>query len=69
MYAYISENKFPVDADKRYAFVDNLKSIKLNFKNMDGSTINSHRHFQKRLQELTDDELEKMLGILGKYCD
>ncbi|MHB9074118.1 MAG: hypothetical protein ACYC6G_11400 [Desulfobaccales bacterium] len=68
MYAYIADNKFPGSAIERDAFVDELKIINLFDKNFDSSTKDSHKHFRRKLQHLTDDQFEELLTILGKYC-
>lgn len=68
MYAYIADGTFPGDLGQRDTFVNEIKRIKFYDKNMDVIKIVSHKHFQKKLQDLTDEELEKFLNILGKYC-
>jgi hypothetical protein len=35
---------------------------------MYASKVSDHKHFRKKLHDLTGDELEKFLNILGKYC-
>jgi hypothetical protein len=68
MYAYIADGTFPGNAGERDAFVDELKKINLYDMHLDASTVPSHRHFRRKLQELTDEEIDKLLTILGKYC-
>jgi len=67
IYTYIADGTFPGDLAQRDLFVEEL--IKNNFIDDDWKRKN-HKHFckDKKLQNLTNDELEKLLAILGKYC-
>jgi hypothetical protein len=69
IYAYIAENNFLRGYRERDIFVNELKKIKLYDNKLDASKVDSHRYFRKKLQELTDEEMDNLLTILGKYCN
>lgn len=67
IYAYISAGTFPGELEQRNVFIGEL--YKNNFIDIDYERP-SHKQFRndKKLQDLTDDELERLLTILSNYC-
>jgi hypothetical protein len=65
MYAYISDVNFPGDLAQRDVFVGYLKKINLLDKTIDISKVNSHRKLLKKLEDLTENELDNFLDLIA----
>jgi len=69
IYAYFGENergKYPSDVS-RYEFVKDLKALDLLPQDVNPDDVRSGRNLTKRLNQLTEEEFDKLLGLLERH--
>ena len=67
--AYLNEACFLNGAEQRNRFVEDLKVLRMYDRSFDPSAVVSNRDFKRKITEMDDEELEKLLEIIGKYCE
>ncbi|MBT0160540.1 hypothetical protein G4O51_11220 [Candidatus Bathyarchaeota archaeon A05DMB-2] len=69
LYAYfgnIERGKYPSD-ENRYEFVKGLKALRLLPQDLNPDDVISGRYLTKRLNQLTEEEFVKLLGLLERH--
>jgi len=67
IFIYFEEIKFPEGAKERDALIKDLKEIQMLENGLDPYSVVSGRSLKKKLVDLSDDDLDKLLSVLGKY--
>jgi hypothetical protein len=68
VYFFINEKFYPGGAAERDDLVEELKKLQLLDQGLDQQKVVSGRGSIKKINELSEDELKKLLEVLGKYC-
>ncbi len=68
VYSFINEKHYPGGVAERDELVGELKKLRLLDMDLDPQEVVSGRNLTKKLSELSDEGLEKLLDIFSKYC-
>jgi hypothetical protein len=68
IYSFMSVKQYPGGVTERDALVDELKQFGLLDQDLDPNQVVSGRYLSKKLYELSDDDIDKLLDVYGKYC-
>lgn len=68
VYSFINEKHYPGGVAERDALVGELKKLQVLDQDIDPQQVVSGRNLTKKLSELSDGELEKLLDIFSRYC-
>jgi hypothetical protein len=67
-YCVLNAKHYPGGAEERDELVSQLKELQLIDHDLDPQQVVSGRNLAKKLFELSDDELDKLLDVFSKYC-
>jgi len=65
---FFEERKYPGGAEERDALVNELKALGMLDPDIDPGEVVSGRTLLRKLSELDDNELAKLLDVLSQYC-
>jgi len=68
VYCVLNAKYYPKGAEERDELVNQLKELQLIDHGLDPQQVVSGRNLTKKLFELSDDELDKLLDVFSKYC-
>ena len=68
LYCFFNKKHYPGAFSERNLLVQQLKAVQLLEYSFDPADVFSGQILTKKLQEISDDELEQLLNILLKYC-
>jgi len=68
VYCVLNAKYYPKGAEERDELVNQLKELQLIDHGLDPQQVVSGRNLAKKLFELSDDELDKLLDVFSKYC-
>ncbi len=68
LYCFFNKKHYPGASSERDLLVEQLKAVQLLEYSFDTEDVSSGQILTKKLQEISDDELEQLLNILIKYC-
>lgn len=68
IYSFINEKNYPGGVAERDELVRELKKLQLLDQDLDPQEVVSGRNLTKKLFELSEDEIGKLLDVLSKYC-
>jgi len=68
VYCVLNEKHYPGGAKERDELAGQLKELKLIDQDLDPQQVVSGRNLAKKLFELSEDELDKLLDVFSKYC-
>jgi len=68
IYSVINERHYPRGVAERDELVSELKKLQVLDQELDPQEVVSGRNLTKKLSELSDEELVKLLDIFSKYC-
>ena len=68
VYLFLEERKYLDGTEERDAILAELKDLSLFDQDLDPADVVSGRNSNRRLWELSDVEIERLIGILAKYC-
>jgi len=68
IYTYFDEKHYLDGAEERDKLAIDLKDVRMLDQDLDVKAVVSGRNLAKKLFELSDDEVEHLLIIFGKYC-
>ncbi len=67
-FCYLNERVYPVGREERDRFVDKLKGIGMYDSEFDPQDIVSGRNFARKLTDLGEDDLERLLEVFTHFC-
>ena len=65
---FFEERKYPGGAEERDVLVNELKTLGMLDPDIDPGEVVSGRGSTRKLSELDDNELAKLLDVLSQYC-
>ena len=68
LYLFFEERRYPGGVEERDALVRELKSLGMLDPSVQPEEVVSGRSLSRNLEELDEADLERLLGILGRYC-
>lgn len=68
IYLFFEERKYPGGAEERDVLVNELKALGMLDPDIDPGEVVGGRNSLRKLSELDDNELAKLLDVLGQYC-
>jgi hypothetical protein len=68
IYTFLNEKHYPGGVAERNRLVKSLKDLQVLDQNLDPHEVVSGRNLTKKLDELSEDELQKILDIFAEYC-
>lgn len=68
LYCFLNEKHYLGGAQERNELVSQLKNLNLFEVDFDPAIVNSGRNMSRRIQELSDIELDQFLEVIREYC-
>jgi len=68
IYVFLNTKHYPGGPKERDEFVADLKEFNIMDSDLDPEQVTSGRSMQKRLSDLSGEEIERLLQIFTKYC-
>jgi hypothetical protein len=68
LYCFFNEKHYPGEASERNLLIEQFKAVQLLDYSYDTADVSTGQILAKKLQEISDEELDQLQNILIKYC-